>query len=99
MENLMALWAQAREKAKRAWQWITLKVKALPVSRQAIVQVAAVLAAGSLWGVFKTVPGAIPAALAMTMVVADLALILALLAYGGVDAIFNAAKQTEKTAA
>jgi ABC-type transport system involved in cytochrome bd biosynthesis fused ATPase/permease subunit len=89
------LWAKTQEQAKAAWQWVTAKVKAVPGSRQALLHVAVALAVVSLWLVFQMVPGAMAAALSLTMVVAYIALVVAFLAYGGVSVIFSAVKPAE----
>jgi hypothetical protein len=78
------LWTKAQAQAQAAWQWVTVKGKAVPVSKQALVHLAVGLAAVSLWLAFKAVPGVMAAALSMTMVVAFFALIVAFLAFGGV---------------
>ena len=96
--ELQEFWTRAQGKITAAWQRLTAEVKAVPVSRQAIVHITVGLAAVSLWLVFKTIPGAMAAALSMTMVVAYLALIVAFLAYGGVAAIFRAVKAAEEAA-
>jgi hypothetical protein len=84
------IWSKAQEQAKAGWQWVTAKIKAVPVAKQALVHVAVALAVVSLWLFFQTIPGAMAAALSLTMVVAYLALIMAFLAYGGVSVIFDA---------
>jgi hypothetical protein len=89
------IWSKAQEQAKVARQWVTAKIKAVPGSWQALVHVAVALAVVSLWLVFQTIPGAMAAALSLTMVVAYLALIMAFLAYGGVSVIFSAVKPAE----
>jgi hypothetical protein len=94
-EQVPVLWSKAQEKAMAAWQRMTAKIKAVPGSQQALVHVAIALAVVSLWLVFTTIPGAMAAALSLTMVVAYIALVVAFLAYGGVSVIFSAVKSAE----
>jgi hypothetical protein len=93
------LWAKAQAQTNAAWQWLMLKVKAVPVSRQALVHVAVGLAAVALWLVFKTIPGVMAAALSMTMIVAFFALVIGFMAYGGVAFVIPLLQPADQAAA
>ena len=77
------LWTKTQSQAKAAWQWVTAKVKAVPVSKQALVHFTVGLAAVSLWLVFKAMSGVMTAALSLTMFLAFFACAVAFMAYGG----------------
>jgi hypothetical protein len=93
------LWIRVQEQARAAWQWLTAQVEAVPGSKQALVHSAVALAVVSMWLVFEMIPGAMAAALSLTMIVAFLALIVAFLAYGGVATIFSSVQTAANAAA
>jgi hypothetical protein len=92
------LWAKVKEEAKIGWQWVMVKVKAVPVPKQAMVHIAVGLAAVSLWLVLKTIPGVMAAALATALITAFFALIVAFMAYGGVAMVIPMLKPAEHCA-